>query len=86
VVSNIDRASGRTDKWTEDELIKLKDAAQTHGGKNWKNIAALVPGRTDKQYSDRWRDMKPTCNTVRRQARGTLKKAPLSLGQDPQLP
>jgi hypothetical protein len=35
--------AGRTGKWTEDEDSKLKDAVQTHGGKNWDGIAALVP-------------------------------------------
>jgi hypothetical protein len=38
--------AGRGDKWLEDEVITLKDAVQTHGGKNWGLIAALVPGRT----------------------------------------
>jgi hypothetical protein len=28
---NIDRAHGRTDTWTEDEDIMLKDAVQMHG-------------------------------------------------------
>jgi hypothetical protein len=43
--SNIDRANGRTGSWAEDEDLKLKAAVQTHGGKNWNKIAALVPGR-----------------------------------------
>jgi hypothetical protein len=34
------------DKSTSDEHIKLKDAAQTHGGKNWATFAVLVPDRT----------------------------------------
>jgi hypothetical protein len=51
---SIDRANKRTGKWTEDEDIKLKDAVQTHGGKNWGAIATLVPGRTRKQCRDRW--------------------------------
>jgi hypothetical protein len=46
--SNIDRANGRTGSWAEDEDLKLKAAVQTHGGKNWNAIAALVPGRTKK--------------------------------------
>jgi hypothetical protein len=41
---NIDSANERTGKWTADEDSKLKDAVQTHGGKNWSLIAALVPG------------------------------------------
>jgi hypothetical protein len=53
---NIDRANGRTGKkWLEDEDIKLKDAVRTHGGKNWRAIAALVPGRLDRQCRSRWR-------------------------------
>jgi hypothetical protein len=42
----IDRANERPGTWTKDEDIKLTDAVQTHGGKNWASIAALVPGRT----------------------------------------
>jgi hypothetical protein len=51
---NNGRASWRTGKWAEYEDIKLKDAAKTHGDKNWGSIAALVPGRTQKQCRDRW--------------------------------
>jgi hypothetical protein len=43
---SIDRANGSTGKWSVDKDVKLKDAVQTHGGKNWGPIAALVPGRT----------------------------------------
>jgi hypothetical protein len=32
----------------------LKDAVQTHGGKNWGLIAALVLGRTKSQCKSRW--------------------------------
>jgi hypothetical protein len=53
----IDRATGRTGRWGEYEDIKLKDAVQTHGGKNWGAIAALVPGRTNGQCSYRWHDV-----------------------------
>jgi myb proto-oncogene protein len=35
--------AGRTGKWEEDEVTKLKDAVLTHGNKNWKEVAALVP-------------------------------------------
>jgi hypothetical protein len=46
---SIDRANGRKgDSWTADEDSKLKDAVQTHGGKNWAAITALVAGRTKK--------------------------------------
>jgi hypothetical protein len=51
---NIDQATGRAGKWAEDEDSKLKDALQTHGGKNWVVIAALVPGRTISQCRNRW--------------------------------
>jgi hypothetical protein len=52
---SIDRTpSGRTGTWTEDEDIKLKDAVQTHGGKNWDAVAALVPGRTRAQCHSKW--------------------------------
>jgi hypothetical protein len=53
---SIDRENGRTGKWVEDEDSKLNDAVQLHGGKNWAAIAALVPGRTIKQCSNRWKD------------------------------
>jgi hypothetical protein len=55
--SNIERALGRGVKWTVDEDSKLKDAFQTHGGKNWSGIAALVPGRTKSQCHSRWKDV-----------------------------
>jgi myb proto-oncogene protein len=51
---SIDRANGRTGKWAKDEDSKLKDAVQTHGGKNWGAITALVPGRTQRQCRNRW--------------------------------
>jgi hypothetical protein len=53
---SIDQMTGRADtgKWKEDEDTKLKDAVETHGGKNWAAIAALVPGRTKKQCNNRW--------------------------------
>jgi myb proto-oncogene protein len=52
---SIGRANGRTGKWVENEDIKLKDAVQTHGSKNWGAIKALVPGRTRDQCYSRWR-------------------------------
>jgi hypothetical protein len=51
---SIDRATGRTGTWSEDEDIKLKDAVQTHGGKNWDAVAAMVPGRATRQCQSRW--------------------------------
>jgi myb proto-oncogene protein len=56
---NITMTGGRTGKWTADEDSKLKDAVQTHGGKNWDAIAALVPSRTVIQCYDRWRKTAP---------------------------
>jgi hypothetical protein len=57
VESNLDRVSGRTGKWAEDEDSKLKDAVHTHGGKNWDEIATLVPGRTQIQCRSRWKNV-----------------------------
>jgi hypothetical protein len=54
---NIDRANVRTTKkWLEDEDSKLKDAVQIHGSKNWDAVAALIPGRTQKQCNYRWQN------------------------------
>jgi hypothetical protein len=50
----VDQEARRMGTWTEDEVIKLKDAVQTHGGKNWAAIAALVQGRTKRQCNKRW--------------------------------
>jgi hypothetical protein len=52
---SIDRTTGRTGNWEEDEDAKLKAAVQTYGGKSWVAIAALVPGRTKLQCKNRWR-------------------------------
>jgi hypothetical protein len=46
--------AGRTGTWEEDEDIKLKDAVQTQGDKDWAAISALVPGRTKRQCLSRW--------------------------------
>jgi hypothetical protein len=54
LVSNIDPATARTGKWIEDEDTKLKEVVRERGAKNWKAIAALVPGRTKKQCGNRW--------------------------------
>jgi hypothetical protein len=51
---SIDRANGRTGKWTAAEDSKLMDAIQTHGTKDWAVISALVPGRTRSQCNSRW--------------------------------
>jgi hypothetical protein len=60
LAENIDPTTARAGKWSEDEDNNLKDAVQTHDGKDWDKIAALVPGRTKKQCSRRWhRTLKP---------------------------
>jgi hypothetical protein len=53
---NIDATTARAGKWTADEDKKLRDGVREHGGKNWKAIAAQVPGRTQIQCSKRWWD------------------------------
>jgi hypothetical protein len=60
--ATIDLANGRTAKWTEDEVLKLKNAVQTHDGQNWGTIAALVPGRTKVQCYNRWKDASDWAN------------------------
>jgi hypothetical protein len=56
--SSVDLVPGRRGiKWTPDEDIKLKHALRMHDGKNWNAIAALVPGRTKKQCTNRWRKL-----------------------------
>jgi hypothetical protein len=57
LVANIDSATARTGSWTEDEDNKLTSAVETHGGKNWDAIAALVPGRARTQCYKRWHDV-----------------------------
>jgi myb proto-oncogene protein len=54
---SIDRANGRTGRWTEDEDLELKYSVQMHGGENWTGIAVMVPGRTKKQCRNRWRNV-----------------------------
>jgi hypothetical protein len=44
--ANIDRVNELRGTWTEDKDIKLKDAVERHGGKNWVAITALIRGRT----------------------------------------
>jgi hypothetical protein len=79
---SIDRVNERKGKWTVDEDSKLQDAVLTHGDKDWKEVAALVLGRTRKQCCSRWRDMKLNCSTVLGREPGTRINAP-ALGQDP---
>jgi hypothetical protein len=57
--------NGRTGKWEEEEVIKLKAAVQIQGVRDWAAVAALVPGRTKKQCFYRWRDVSnPITNQV----------------------
>jgi hypothetical protein len=53
---SIDRANGRMGRWTEDEDLKLKHAVQTRGARDWPGIALMVPGRTNDQCLNRWRN------------------------------
>jgi uncharacterized protein (DUF2237 family) len=46
--------AGRKRTWTADEDVKLKNSVQLHGGKDWKAIAVLVPGRSKCQCKMRW--------------------------------
>jgi hypothetical protein len=48
-------ATGSVGTWAEDEDKKLRDAVLTYGGKNWKEIAALIPGLTKLECYNRWR-------------------------------
>jgi hypothetical protein len=52
--SLLDGTTRRTGTWIAMEDIKLKDAVQTHGDKDWGAIAALVPRRTKDQCRHRW--------------------------------
>jgi hypothetical protein len=54
---SISRTSGRKGKWTAVEDSKLKDAVQTHDGKDWSAISELFPGRTRNQCWNRWHDV-----------------------------
>jgi hypothetical protein len=54
---SIDLAIDHKGAWTEDEDFKLKKSVQIHGGKDWAAIAALIPGRTRSQCSNRWHDV-----------------------------
>jgi hypothetical protein len=56
-----DEMPRRTGKWTAVEDTKLKDAVQMQGADNWKEIEALVPGRTKTQRWSRWHDALNPC-------------------------
>jgi hypothetical protein len=55
---SIDQTNNRTGKWTESEVVKLKNAVKMHGGEEWAAIAELVPGRTKRQCGDRWKKLR----------------------------
>jgi myb proto-oncogene protein len=53
-----------TGKWTVEEDARLTDAVKEHGENNWTAVAAMVPGRFDKQCRRRWVDsLDPVINT-----------------------
>jgi hypothetical protein len=56
-------ALGLTGKWTEDEAIKLRDAVQKHGDKDWAAVAKLVPGRTALMCGGIWRKRQGPTNS-----------------------
>ncbi|KAL7544732.1 hypothetical protein ACHAWF_008094, partial [Thalassiosira exigua] len=41
-------------KWTPEEDAALRRSVDDHAGRNWKRIAARLPGRTDVQCLHRW--------------------------------
>jgi myb proto-oncogene protein len=56
-ISNIEPTTARlSSKWTPDEDNKLMEAVRAHGAKDWVAIATLVPGRSNQQCRNRWRD------------------------------
>ena len=62
-------------KWTEKEDEDLRRAVEKMGGKNWKLVAELVPGRDHTQCLQRWtKCLKPG-----------LKKGPWSVEEDEKL-
>jgi hypothetical protein len=72
-------------KWTLEEDAKLTGAVKKHGGNHWAAVAAMVPGRTDKQCRYRWaKNVDPDVNrgkwTVEEDAK--LTKAVTEFGND----
>jgi hypothetical protein len=57
VSTNSDETTTRKGKWTTDEDSTLTDAVEKYNGNNWAGIAALVPGRTDKECRTRLHDV-----------------------------
>lgn len=48
--------------WTKEEDEMLREAVKFYNGKNWKQIASKVPGRSSTQCSQRWRRIQPYKN------------------------
>jgi hypothetical protein len=53
---NLGTVSGRKGKWTAVEDSWLTEVVRKYGGKKWHGIAAMVPGRSEKQCRHRWND------------------------------
>jgi hypothetical protein len=66
---SIDMAMARTGHWTAEEDIKLKQAVQKYGGKNWTAIAEMVPDRRSTQCWGRWHSaLDPSIDSPRNHA------------------
>jgi hypothetical protein len=76
---------GCSGKCAEDEDSKLKDAVQTHGAKNWKEIAVLIPVERNVSVGIDGRNTSTLIVVQSREGPSTLKKAPPS-GLDRQSP
>jgi hypothetical protein len=51
-------------KWTPEEDATLTEAVKKHTGNDWVIVAAMVPGRTNKQCNQRWIEcVDPAINT-----------------------
>ncbi|XP_020217686.1 myb-related protein B isoform X2 [Cajanus cajan] len=48
------RKKAQSRRWTAEEDNLLIDTVKKHNGRNWKKIAAYLPGRTDVQCLHRW--------------------------------
>jgi hypothetical protein len=48
------RAHAPTRNWRPEEDAKLTAAVGKHGNRDWLNVAAMVPGRTNGQCRQRW--------------------------------
>jgi hypothetical protein len=53
-VADMEGTTGRKGKWTADEDKELIRAVEKFSVTRWKQIAALIPGRTKKQCWNRW--------------------------------